>query len=270
MKRETRTNVIFLVVLLALTLPGAVMMFVRKLQPNQRMNYEPQGIRLTEAYNNPQTATSSAIRQFPPKTLAWTAASYAAESGRPPLRYVAAGGREQPVISQGRRFELLGYAPPAGGGPATLDVLFWSNDFAAGDAAITGRASFADAAAARPVASATARTLVVPEAVVQELLDEGFSKPPRRVSLLRLTLGSPGGHGEGPAGLPRRVELAWRDGSADGAEVRDAVTLEPDLLNGSSGDLSRDLSGELSRDLSGDAPLPAGSADGTPATRPAG
>ena len=218
MTRETKINLGFLIAFLALSLPGAAILFVKKLAPGQRMLYEPSFMRRTEAYNNPLPATSSSVRTFPPKTLAWTAAVAREQTGRPAYRRVAAGGREEPLVSDARRFEVLDAAP------GEMAVLFWSDTFAAGDGArITGTVGFG--AGDRPVTAASAKTLVVPENVIQELLDEGFQKPPRRVGLLRLSWDQ-----DAAGELPRRVALTWRE--ADGREARDAASWEPALLAG--------------------------------------
>ena len=250
MTRETKINLWFLIGFLALALPGAAILFVKKLEPGQRMMYEPAFVRKTEAYNNPQAATSGAIRTFPPMTMAWVAGVADRELGRSPFRFAAAGGRVQPVISDGRRFELLGATPAANdqAGP-TLTVLFWSDDFVAdADVGITGSARFVENGASWPVASARATALDVPADVDEELRREGFTTPPRRASLLRLTLGPPPGHGEAAAtAAPRHLELSWLE--ADDRRARDEVSLEPSLLQGG-------------------VALPAASADGKQATRP--
>ena len=212
MTRESKLNLGFLIAFLALSLPGAAMLFVKKLDPNERMMYMPNAVRRAEAYNNPLPAANANFRVHPPLTMAFVDEASRQLTGRPALRYERAGQRIEPVVSDGRRFELLGYDG------ASVDVLIWADD-APG---LTGSATFGQDETPRPAAGVEVRTHAVPAEVVEELKKAGHTKPPQTVTLARLRFDA------AVIGPPARVDLAWT--GYGGRRVEDGLTPEAALL----------------------------------------
>jgi hypothetical protein len=73
MTRETRFNLIFLAILLAVLLPGAVMLFRRKLEPTVRPMYLPDPVRQSLAYMSPDETPPGMTRVAPPHAAEWMA-----------------------------------------------------------------------------------------------------------------------------------------------------------------------------------------------------
>src|SRR4051794_33309752 len=74
MKRETRANVIFLSLFLAVSLPGAVILFKKKMQPGAVPLGMPDFVRRRLPYMAPQvTPDDQVIRVIPPLTGTWVA-----------------------------------------------------------------------------------------------------------------------------------------------------------------------------------------------------
>src|SRR5438270_478817 len=71
MKHETRVNLIFLSLFLAISLPGAVILFKRKLDPAAAPMYLPDPIRQRLPYMAPQWMPDEVTRVIPPLTGQW-------------------------------------------------------------------------------------------------------------------------------------------------------------------------------------------------------
>src|SRR5688572_25211705 len=106
------------------------MLVRKKMEPDARSMAEASYVRPTEVYNNPLPAGSKTVRVVPPATFAWVEALAAERLGRPALRHQAAGGRRDPIMSDGRRFELLDFQE--GDGETVLVLLAWSSEFGNG------------------------------------------------------------------------------------------------------------------------------------------
>src|SRR5439155_25260156 len=71
MTKESRYNLIFLAVLLALMLPGAVILFRKKLEPTLRPMSEPDPVPRTIAYVSNGTVPPGMRRVEPPHLAEW-------------------------------------------------------------------------------------------------------------------------------------------------------------------------------------------------------
>lgn len=200
MGKETRFNLIFLVALLLISTPGVILLIGKQLKPGARRLADPPYVRRTEAYNNPLPASSASIRVVPPITAAWVEAMTMEHLGHPPLRHAAAGGRSEPIMSDGRRFELLGL--DRDGNEATLALLGWLADLGRGDVeAIDAEAAFLGNLEAVEVVQ-----LEVPPDVIRELKGIGFVTPPTRIGLTRLRFAAAGQ----PVSSEAIVRLRWQ------------------------------------------------------------
>ena len=210
MRRETKLNLAFLIGFLLLSLPGVVILFVKKLDPNERPMSAPPYVRTTAAYNNPVETRSDTVRVVPPQTRAWVDEVARRHAGSAPVRVEAAGGRSEPIISDGRCWELLAIRPDAAAGTAAgtaaveVVLLAWSDEFGREQVRRVA-ASLTTAGGAAPVVRTEVEPVSVPPAVVAELKDEGYVLPPTRAAVVRLVFAAPPADIAGPA----RLEIAW-------------------------------------------------------------
>ena len=147
MRRETKWNIVLVVVLTAISVPGAVRMFVKKYNDPREM-YTSDGRRLTVPYMMPNAGVTD--RAGPAVVAAWADSFTAGETFAPPLMSPDVG------------FQVLGVDGSA------ADVMTW-------DATLTARAELAEAT-----------VIDVPEPIVEELRDGGYVRPPAEVALLRV------------------------------------------------------------------------------------
>ena len=208
MTREAKINFLFLGGFLLLCLPGVVLLFIKKLDPEARSMAEASYVRRIEAYNNPLPASSRNVRVIPPLTSAWVQALAVEHTGQPPLRHAAAGGRSEPVMSQERRFELLDLQQTPDG--PVLVLLAWEGAF--GSRLVTNLT--ADTTLGRLVGVEIV-PVPLPAEVTAELKNAGFVVPPAKVGLVRLRF-----TGGGPdPGV--RVALSWDSQDSGGQDVLD-------------------------------------------------
>jgi hypothetical protein len=204
--REAKSNLIFLGGFLLLCLPGVVLLFIKKLDPQARSMAQASYVRRTEAYNNPLPASSRNVRVIPPRTVAWVHELAIKHVGHPPLRHAAAGGRSEPVMSRDRRFELLDLKETAEG--RMLVLLAWESAF--GSRLVTDLT--ADTPLGRLV-GVEIEPVPLPADVTAELKDAGFVLPPAKVGVVRLRF-----TGGGPeTGV--RIALAWDSRDSGGEDV---------------------------------------------------
>src|SRR5258706_12692966 len=71
MKQETRVNLIFLAIFLAISLPGAVILFKSKLDPSAAPMYLPDPVRQRLPYMAPQGTPDQVARVVRPLTGQW-------------------------------------------------------------------------------------------------------------------------------------------------------------------------------------------------------
>ena len=85
MTRETKLNLVFLVVICGLTLPGAALLFKKKLDPAEPPMYLPHPVRKSIAFNDPRFAPPQVERVYGPVTRNWIAGLADATSLEPCL-----------------------------------------------------------------------------------------------------------------------------------------------------------------------------------------
>jgi hypothetical protein len=184
MKRETRANLIFLGLFLAVSLPGAVILFKKKMQPGAVPLGMPDFVRRRLPYMAPMmTPDDQVIRVVPTLTGAWVdglCRGRAAGAMRP-------RNGALPVTSSDRVVEVTGLKEQ--GGRTTLFLLAWEGGYGV------------EAARYRLVATAggervdgrvvRAESIPLPEAVKKELMEAGYVKPPARVTWVEGTFDAP-------------------------------------------------------------------------------
>src|SRR6059058_3584016 len=83
MSRETRANLIFLVVFLAISLPGAVLLVKKKAEPGAPAMSMPDYVRQRLPYMAPQRTADSVIRVVPELTGEWVEQVNRGQGGGP-------------------------------------------------------------------------------------------------------------------------------------------------------------------------------------------
>ena len=172
MTREARANVWFIAFFLAVSLPGAVILFKKKLEPTAPAMYLPDPVKRRAPYMMPRDVPPQVTRYAPELTAQWVEG----------LARERAGGAAEvmlhdrlPVVSDDRALQLIGVAADSSG--TVLHALAWepmerySMLAESGGERLEGRVIKAD-------------TVTVPDAVRRELIYAGYSKPPRAVTWL--------------------------------------------------------------------------------------
>ena len=172
MTRETKANLIFLSLFVALSVPGGIILFKKKLT-STRMMYLPDPVNRTLTYMDPMPAPPSVPRVVPPLTAAWVAQL---GGGRAVPMRAAAGGMPMPVMSRNQLFQVA--ACELAEDHWRLWLLVWDprlrpeverlTALADGGAPVAGRVESADA-------------IPMPTPVRKELQDAGYPRPPDSV-----------------------------------------------------------------------------------------
>ena len=184
MTRETRFNLIFLAVILAILTPGGVILFRKKLEPTLRPMSAPHAVQREHAYLSPLATPPGRKRVEPPYTAKWIESLVRERIGeRKVVRPTAPDGL--PLVSDKKTFELIALEP--GEGTSRAWVLLWQADEPAGDKwSLDGAPS-----SAGEVRVVSAATLPVPPFVREELGETGVLRPPHEVQWQELEFTRP-------------------------------------------------------------------------------
>jgi len=109
--RETRNNLIFLSIITALLLPGMVILFIKKLDPQARKMYLPDPVSDRIGYMDPEELPPGKRRMIPPKAAAWARNVVTESMGADAVALAVAlrgGASAMPVMSERLLFELVG------------------------------------------------------------------------------------------------------------------------------------------------------------------
>jgi hypothetical protein len=185
MTRETRANLIFLGIFLAVSIPGAVILVKKKMQPGSAPMGMPDFVRRRLPYMVPlATPDDRVVRVIPPRTGAWVGDL---------IRERAAGAAEPrqgrlPVTSTDRVVQGTGLKEA--GGRKLLYLLAWEGGYGVDLAKyhIVATAGAGERFDGRVV---KAESIAVPEAVKQELMSGGYVKPPANVTWVEVAFDAP-------------------------------------------------------------------------------
>ncbi len=214
MTRETKINLVFLAVILALMLPGAFFMFAKRVYDYERPSMAmPTPMRIDAVYIDPQPRHPSVERFVPPRILTWHRKVLARQFDQlPPME----GGRWAQLEARAstyRNFELLGVAQR----PDTtyIYVLLWDPTLLPRLSSSLFEVEVADArelekanwqAASASIDAASPQPL--PFEIDRELRNLGYVDPPDAVMLLRLKT-------EQPLGQPGAIRVTLDDRPAE-------------------------------------------------------
>ncbi len=212
--RESRTNLIFLVILLALSVPGMVLLVGKAWRGEGGLNASPPAAKIKTPYLNPVGTASGVVRVVPPETGDFVESLAQRFLGSSVLRRLGAGGRPRPVMSQGLNLELIGRDDDG------LTLLLWLHADGVDASSIT-------------LGGVEARVLDVvdvPKAVRTELQKgpltasgsgfSGYAAPPRQVVVFHVATRDD-------------VDIAnitWRRGDREEADIIDLTDLPASTL----------------------------------------
>jgi hypothetical protein len=186
MKRDSRANLWFLVLFLGISLPGAVILFKKKLDPTSSPMGMPDFIRRRLPYMVPlPTPDSQVTRVIPPLTGDWVSQLARERCGgaavlmRGPL----------PVTSADRIMQVVAMADAKEGGTTTMCLLAWEGGYGEQADRYRVTASSAGESSEGRVASATA--IPMPQAVKRELMSGGYVKPSANVTWVEVKFDAP-------------------------------------------------------------------------------
>jgi hypothetical protein len=211
MTRETRYNLIFLALMLVLLVPGAVIVFYKKLQPTARPMFEPEPVPRAVAYMLPGDPPPGMRRIEPRHTAEWVeqvaqqATGSGGATGGAGLILRPQDGYELPVMSAGRAFQVIAMRR-TGTDELTVWVLFWNGQPAPAPGAWTTQPD------GRPVPITDTEVLTVPNLVRDELGENQVMRAPKTAVLQKIVLPL---HKEDAREV--RVELA--NGTSDSAKL---------------------------------------------------
>ncbi|HEY8750851.1 MAG TPA: hypothetical protein VIM11_22900 [Tepidisphaeraceae bacterium] len=174
MRRENRLNLLFLAAFIVVALPGAVILFKKKLDPTAHRLDQPDPILNRLPYMVPPPAPAGIKWIVPDRTQAWVQSLTApapVASAKPP------GPQWEPVISEDHRLQLLGVTV---GDPSHLTLLLWNGT-------VEPRADlFAVTIDGAPGSAhvTSVKVIAIPPDARRELVMMGFVRPPVNVLVL--------------------------------------------------------------------------------------
>lgn len=156
MTKETRANLWFLLVFVTLALPGGVILFMKKLDPQARPMFMPDAVHQSLVYMDPLPAPPTMPRIVPPKTGRWVEEL---ARGRGVAQVMMNQGL--PVMSRERNFQVI-----LANGRGVL--LVWNPEWTEGFEIRGGTIERVE-------------KILVPTEVMREIQAKGYPKPPANV-----------------------------------------------------------------------------------------
>ena len=166
-------NVIFLVAFLAISLPGAVILFRKKLDPHARRMDQPDVITTRLPYMTPRPAPPDVKWIVPDQTRAWLEQLTQSHTGNSRMLSATSGPQWTPVISEDHLVQVM--SARESGDSLHIGLLIWS------DANEPGAADFSVTVDGLPANVSQSVKEAVPPPVRSELVSLGFIKPPKTV-----------------------------------------------------------------------------------------
>jgi hypothetical protein len=184
-KRETRANFYFLVLFLVISLPGAVLLFRKKLDPSSPRLDQPDPVVQALPFMVPPPTPPGVRWMVPPKTQGWlTEANRARTGAAEMLSSVVAGPDWEPVISQDHHLQVTSVVPGPPG--AEVDLILWNlpKPPEAGNLAVKYHEAGSSAESITELINV--EPVPVPPDVRKELVGYGFTRPPTEVTWLKV------------------------------------------------------------------------------------
>jgi len=189
MNGESRANLIFLAIFLVVSIPGAVILVKKKMDPVSRPMWIPDGRRNSMVYIDQADAPQSVGRVAPAITSLWLADEARARFGITGIATEdalasATDNVPRPIVSESRFFQLLGAKRQ--GDAVAIYLAFWN--LPRGDGAVDVKTK----SGGEPLEFESTET-PVPAAVKKDLQDSGLPRPPQRIRWISATAVVPAG-----------------------------------------------------------------------------
>jgi hypothetical protein len=178
MKSETRANIIFLAIFLAISLPGAAILFKKKLDPSAAPMYLPDPIHQRLPYMAPQWTPDEVRRVIPLLTGQWVEQINREQgAGKEMLLH-----NRLPLISNDRMLQVtaMHYTQER----LNVYAIVWESEDEFD--AVNYKTSISTGTATQPGRVVAVRKIMMPMAVRNELMNEGYVKPSQFVSWFEL------------------------------------------------------------------------------------
>lgn len=202
MTRETRLNLWFLGIFLVITLPGAVILFIKKLDPGASRMDTPDAVLMQLPYMAPVTAPPGTRWMVPPKTRQWLADLTQQKTGGPLASSVTEGPEWEPLISNDHLLQLMSHR--RGGQKSEIDsLLLWTDRFTPTAQQMKFRIGVPGQSQTFEGNVTSVEEVSIPPDVRKELVQLGFDHPPSRV--LWIEAAAP----DSEAGPWERITLEW-------------------------------------------------------------
>ncbi|HEY0008741.1 MAG TPA: hypothetical protein VGB55_08465 [Tepidisphaeraceae bacterium] len=176
MRREPKANLIFLLILIPLLVPGFVILMNKKLSGTTEPNYMPEALPSSSAYIQPPPVPPSVPRVEPPRVRQWVGDLLRERAGAEAI--LARGPKGQgPAVGELFRTQLLHITDKS---PRTIRVMVWD------DLPLTERNPMIRLNAGEGEITASSQNLEkidVPRDIRRALQSVGYVNPPQHVWL---------------------------------------------------------------------------------------
>lgn len=195
MKRETKINLIFLAIILALMLPAAFRMYAKRVSdPERKPMSMPDPMRLDAVYIDPNPKHPSVNFVVPLRLIRWHDKILARQFQQHPPAEGSQWARLEGAESSLRTFELIAAAD--GSDQFTMYLLLWDQTVLPNLSSGSFELAFqidgnAEAWQNAPVSIEAASPQPMPYEIRRELKNLGFINPPQSVMLIRLSTDHP-------------------------------------------------------------------------------
>jgi len=180
-KRETRLNLWFLAIFLTISLPGAIILFIKKLDPSASRMDQPDAVLTQLPYVSPDPEPSGVRRMVPPKTRQWLVDLTRQKTGASLASSVGPGPEWEPVISRDHVLQVL--SASSASDSSALSLLLW-NGPSKSDVNVFDPVLRVDGQALATRITHV-ETIEVPEEVRHELVSLGYTHPPKQVTWMQ-------------------------------------------------------------------------------------
>jgi hypothetical protein len=185
MNKETKYNLIFLAIIMAIVTPGMVMLFIKKMQPGAKPITMRDPVRKVAVYVDPMDLPGSMKRVVTPEAAEWVR-SLTPAGENPTVRSETTPPPTMTWVSNNRKFELLAVGGHPRGTQAYL--LIWAPNTSAEEGNLETYWDLGDNKRGTAVQSRI-QHFKVPEDVRKSFVDLGYSKPVKDVTLLHVVYG---------------------------------------------------------------------------------
>ena len=181
MRRETRVNLIFLAVFLVISLPGAVILVHKKLQPGAPRMDQPDVMVTRLPYMTPLPAPPGVKWIVPDQTQAWLQQVTKQRTGSAQVLSSAPPGPQwEPVISEDHLLQVI--AATAMGDQTRVALVVWKGDLE------SSPSHYHVTIDSSPAQVLEVSEIDLPPEVRRELVRLDYVRPPQRVMWLEISL----------------------------------------------------------------------------------